>query len=326
MLSGALVADSFDNPALDTQMWHRPDWLWKNDTNLAVRVEDGHLRISGISRPVGRHHQYTGVLSTYFRETDVVLSARLRVATPFDKPGRIRHQVHLCTGDWPDFFTEINFGKIDTGPPRWLSGYLDKIWEYSGYGQYLSPTLPATGNEATDWHQVLIVHDGTTHATQNYLIKDGIWKPVGPPHQIKMNHSHIELKVDVAVPDVSVAVDFDDVSLYPSPARHPVTIVVDSRLNQKRDRPAQPIGKLQVKLMEKSSKQILGEGMTDEGGQAQVTLKSDLIYPVAAQIEVSNNERVLVTSTIRREGARGLYPADVWMVSLPLAAPKTLSK
>src|SRR5262245_21238717 len=168
MLSGALVADGFDGPALDTQTWNRPDWLWKNDTNLSVRVEKGHLNISGLSRPVGRHHHYTGVLSTYFRETDVVLSARLRVATPFDKPGRIRHQVDLCTGDWPDFFTEINFGKIDSGPPLWFGGYLDKIWEYSGYGRYILPTLPATGDEATAWHQILIAHDGTTHATQNY--------------------------------------------------------------------------------------------------------------------------------------------------------------
>src|SRR5262249_43154638 len=114
MLSGALVADSFDGPELDTQIWHRPDWLVKNDPNLAVGIRNGHLRIAGVSRPAGRHHQYTGVLSSYFRETDVVLSARVRVATSFDRPGRIRHLVHLCTGDWPDFFTEIGFGKIDT--------------------------------------------------------------------------------------------------------------------------------------------------------------------------------------------------------------------
>jgi hypothetical protein len=323
MLSGALVADSFDGPALDTQMWHRPDWLWKNDTNLSVRVENGYLRISGVSRPIGRHHQYTGVLSTYFRETDVVLSARMRVATSFDKPGRIRHQVHLCTGDWPDFFTEINFGKIERGPPRWLSGYLDKIWEYSGYDKYIDPTVPATGKEATDWHQVLIVHDGTTHATQNYLIQAGAWKPVGPPHQIKMNHSHVELKVDVAVPDVRVEMDFDDVRLYPGPARRPVTIVVDSRLNERRNRPANPIDNLKVRLIENDSKQILGEGVTDEGGQAQVTLKSDFIYPVAARIEIRSDDQVLVTSTISHKGARGLYPADVWVVSLP-SKPKGL--
>src|SRR6185295_11051901 len=43
MLSGALVADGFDGPALDTQAWHRPDWVVKNDPNLTVGIRDGHL-------------------------------------------------------------------------------------------------------------------------------------------------------------------------------------------------------------------------------------------------------------------------------------------
>jgi hypothetical protein len=317
MLSGALVADSFDGPGLDTRTWHRPDWLVKNDPNLCVGIRDGHLRISGVSRPAGRDHQYTGVLSTYFRETDVVLSARIRVATSFDKPGRIRHLVHLCTGDWPDFFTEIDFGKLGTGPARWHCGYVDRIWKYSGYGEYLAPTLPATGKEASDWHEVAIVHDGTTHVGRNYLIQAGAWKPVGPPHKIKMNHSHVELKVDVAVPDVRVEADFDDVRLYPSPARHPVTVVVDSPLNRARTRPAYAIDKLKVRLIEQDSKRVLGEGVTDEGGQAEVTLRSDVIYPVAARIEICNDVQMLVTAPIRRQGIRGLYPSDVWVVRLP---------
>src|SRR5262249_7949043 len=81
-----------------------------------------------------------------------------------------------------------------------------------------------------------------------------------------MNHSHVELKVDVAVPDVRVEVDFDDVRLYLSPARHPVTVVVDSPLNRTRTRPEYAIDKLKVRLIEKDSKQVLGEGVTDEGG------------------------------------------------------------
>jgi hypothetical protein len=317
MFLGALVADSFDGPALDAQTWHRPDWLVKNDPNLSVGIHEGHLRIAGVSRPTRGDHQYTGVLSTYFRETDVVLAARIRTSTLFDKPGRIRHLVHLCTGDWPDFFTEIDFGKLDTGPPRWHNAYVNKIWEYSGYRKYVNPTLPATGKEATDWNQVVIVHDGTTHAAQNYLVQAGAWKPVGPTHKIKMNHSHVELKVDVGVPDVRVEVDFDDVRLYPNPARHPVTIVVHSPLNKTRTAPAYAIEKLKVRLIEKDSKQLLGEGVTDEGGQAQVTLRSGVLYPVAARIEVSNDEETLLTSSIPQEGVRGLYPSDIWVVRLP---------
>src|SRR5262245_51204085 len=167
MLSGALLTDSFDAPELDTRIWHRPGWM-RNDPHLSVEVEQGHLYISGISGPVRKHHHYVGVLSNYFRETDVVLVARMRVLSSFEKPGRIQHHIHLCTGDWPDLFTETVFGKIEGGPPRWFSAYLDKLWEYSGYADYIDPTLPATGKEAAEWHQVVIAHQKETNATQNY--------------------------------------------------------------------------------------------------------------------------------------------------------------
>jgi hypothetical protein len=191
----------------------------------------------------------------------------------------------------------------------------------TGYGNTrLRPLIGrpfATGKEASEWHQVLIVHDGTTGASQGYLVEGGAWRPVGPAHRIAMNHSHLELKVDVSVPGVRVTVDFDDVRLHPSPERHPVTVVVDSPLNEKRDRPAYAIERLEVKLVEPESQAILGTGVTDEGGQAQVTLRSDVIYPVAAMIEVSDGAGLFVTAAIPREGVRGLYPSDVWVVGLP---------
>src|SRR4026208_2596048 len=90
MLSGALLADSFDGPELDNRIWHRPGWM-RNDPHLSVEVEQGRLYISGISGPVRKHHHYVGVLSNYFRETDVVLVARMRVQSSYEKPGRIQH-------------------------------------------------------------------------------------------------------------------------------------------------------------------------------------------------------------------------------------------
>src|SRR5262245_54980486 len=51
MFRGALVADSFDGPTLDTQTWHRPDWLVEDDPNLSVSIQGGRLRIAGVSRP-----------------------------------------------------------------------------------------------------------------------------------------------------------------------------------------------------------------------------------------------------------------------------------
>jgi hypothetical protein len=90
--------------------------------------------------------------------------------------------------------------------------------------------MPATGREATDWHQVLILHDGETHETRNYLILNGERKPIGPPHKLRMNHTHVELKVDTNGSGIPVQMDVDDVRLYLNPARYPMTIVVSSRI------------------------------------------------------------------------------------------------
>jgi hypothetical protein len=83
--------------------------------------------------------------------------------------------------------------------------------------------------------------------------------------------------------------------------------------------PAYAIEKLKVRLIEKDSKQLLGEGVTDEGGQAQVTLRlrSGVLYPVAARIEVSNDVETLLISSIPQQGVWGLYPSDIWVVRLP---------
>src|SRR6266516_1843653 len=188
MLSGALLKDSFDRPQLDTNLWSRPQWLVENHKTIGVKIEDGHLLISGLSRPKGGSHQYAGILSKYFRDTDVVLVAEVQVQSPFEGSGRIQHMVHLCSGDYPDFFTEIIFGKIAAvEPPRWHTAYLDQVWVYSGHGKYLEPTRPATGTEASQWHTVVLTHDGPTSKPQNYLVVDEQWIPIGPSDSVRFN-------------------------------------------------------------------------------------------------------------------------------------------
>ena len=51
MLSGALLADSFDGPYLDTNLWSRPSWLVDNHKTIGVKTENGHRVISGPSHP-----------------------------------------------------------------------------------------------------------------------------------------------------------------------------------------------------------------------------------------------------------------------------------
>src|SRR6185369_9621979 len=84
MLSGALLADSFDGPQLDPRRWSRPSWLVDNHKTIGVTLENGHLLISGPSHPSSGSHQYAGVISKYFRDTDVVLAAEMQAQSPFE--------------------------------------------------------------------------------------------------------------------------------------------------------------------------------------------------------------------------------------------------
>jgi hypothetical protein len=310
VVTGALLADGFDGPQLDTSVWARPDWLAEHDPYIAVGVSNGRLLISGISHPSGKDHQYVGILSKYFRETDVVLVARIRAQSAYEQEGRLQHMVHLCTGDWPDFFTEIIFGRISGGPPRWYAGYMGRVWDYEGYADYIEPTHPATGNEAVDWHTVVLQHDGITGRTQNYLIVGADWIPIGPTHTLHFNHAHVELKVDVNVAGAQVQMEVDDVRLYLNPAHHPATIVVSSRVAH--DQPKLTISNQRVRILEEGAGRLLGEGTTDEGGQARVMLRTDVAYPVAADVEVWNGNTEVFRSKIPGSSVRGLYPGDVW--------------
>jgi hypothetical protein len=60
----------------------------------------------------------------------------------------------------------------------------------------------------------------------------------------------------------------------------------------------------------------LGEALTDEGGEARVSLRSDVLFPIAATMTVSDDATPIVQATIPRQGVNGLYPGDVWALDL----------
>ena len=315
VISGAVLADRFDQQEVDRRIWHRPDWLEQHNPYIAVEPEHGWLHLSGVSRASGEQFQYVSLISSNFRETDVVLAARMRVRSAFDKDGRIQHFVHLCSGDWPDFFTEVVFGKIRSGPPVWSSGYVNRIFDYQGHLEYIQPVLPATGREASEWHEVVIDHDGETGETRDYLVIDGARRLVGPVVRIPFHHTHVELKVDVNASEAQVAMDVGDIRLYLRPERHPAIIVVNSSIVNGHSEP--PIDGLRVRLVASPSGRTVGEAITDESGQARISMAPDLTYPIEAQIEVSNSHGPVLKARIPSAGVAGLYPGDVWAVRFP---------
>ena len=142
----------------------------------------------------------------------------------------------------------------------------------------------------------------------------GKWIPIGPSHSVHFNHTHIELKVDVNVPDVPVQMAVDNVRLYPNPAHNPVTIVVYTGVSG--NKPKLPIHDLKVRIFEAGSSRLLGEALTDEGGEARVSVRADVVYPVAAAITVSDGTTPVVQSKIHCKDVNGLYPGDVWALDL----------
>jgi len=315
MVSGALLTDNFDAPQLDATLWSRPGWLVENHKTIDAKIENGHLVISGVSHPEKKDHQYAGVISKYFRDTDVVLVAEIQAKTACKEAGRIQHMLHLCSGDYPDFFTEVIFGKIQAiETPRWYTAYVAAIWEYSGYRTYLKPVHAATGLEGNQWHTVVLTHDDPDSKTQNYLILGGQWVPIGPAHSVRFNHTHIELKVDVNIPDVPVEMQVDNVRLYPNPAHHPVTIVIYTGVSG--NKPKSPIFKQKVQIFKRDSEELLGEALSDEGGEARVIVRRDVVYPVSARIVVSDGATAIAQSEILSKDVKGLYPGDVWALYL----------
>lgn len=61
---------------------------------------------------------------------------------------------------------------------------------------------------------------------------------------------------------------------------------------------------------------LLGDGLTDEGGEARIALKTDVLFPVAARITVSDGATSIAQGRIPRKGVNGLYPGDVWALDL----------
>jgi hypothetical protein len=106
----------------------------------------------------------------------------------------------------------------------------------------------------------------------------------------------------------------DNVRLYPNPANNPVTIVVYTGVSG--NKPKLPIHNQKVQIWEDGATRLLGEALTDEGGEARVLLRADAVYPVAATITVSDGTTPVVEAMIPRKDVKGLYPGDVWALDL----------
>ncbi|HXI52813.1 MAG TPA: hypothetical protein VNH84_14960, partial [Candidatus Saccharimonadales bacterium] len=77
-----------------------------------------------------------------------------------------------------------------------------------------------------------------------------------------------------------------------------------------------PILNQNVQIFQEGSHRLLGEALTDEGGEARVLLRTDVVYPLAVSVRVSDGGTLVARAAIPRRGVNGLYPGDVWALDL----------
>jgi len=103
--------------------------------------------------------------------------------------------------------------------------------------------------------------------------------------RIPFHHTHVELKVDVNVAETRSQwkwVTSDVRASRAPPSRY-------RREQPDREWPFRsPIDGLRVRLVATGLGRTLGDAITDESGQARISLPPDLTYPIEAQIEVSD--------------------------------------
>ena len=73
---------------------------------------------------------------------------------------------------------------------------------------------------------------------------------------------------------------------------------------------------IEVLKFEESSTRLLGEALTDEGGEALISLRTDVLFPVAAAITVWDGTTPVVQAKIPRKAVSRLYPGEVCALDL----------
>jgi len=312
---GAITADDFEGKDPDPKTWEI-----RTTDELKVFFEGGTLHIRGVwpknpgstggmigafSKP-GNNPRAKGVLNA-------VMAARVKFNHEWQQEGFDRSptmEFHFC-GTGPDINMSIG-RSFRQGKTVWGFG--------GGGGLGGTKKLPASQPDlaaiaALDDHQwqTLFTFQRGDLASGYILGPDGKWLFVGWG-TTWLNSKRIELKLLHGTPGYKCDVEFDDARLYPHPADNPVRVAV--YVHDSNDpRKSWPF---QVRIVSEDSKRVLAEGTGGPGGDLfDLTLPPDVLYPVAAKIQIIRGgpEGGLDAELpIEQKGVRGLYPGDIWEV------------
>ena len=318
MFNGVITADDFSGRKLDPKLWSVLTY-----PELKVYVEDGTLHLKGTApsgtSPEGKR-RYTasgfGVFSlpAHTPRTKIlnaVMAAKVRFNHDWKQPGfdsSPTFSFHYC-GTGPDINASI-LRSFSRGKLRWRFGRGGTIGSTRKVVGAPPDEQALASIDDHQWLTLFTVHRGS-EAVGYVLGPDGRWLQVGTPLVTWMFAKRIELKMLYGSPGFQVDVEFDDARLYPLPADAPVRVAVtvaDSRDTRR-------TWGMTVKIVSEDGTRVLAEKTGGPGGDLfDLTLPSDLVYPIAGKIQLFQGEQLDAEFPVEQKGVVGLYPGDIWQV------------
>ena len=306
----AVLRDDFRN-----DQWNKDLWTpWKQDNNLRVYCKDDALRVTGTSGdpvPVCTNHhefRFTGLVSRQHIQRDVVLACDMTVLAPLPTgPTRARYLVHLC-GANPDYFFDTGLGHEPDGRNGWMFVPIGEGYPFSHDHQWPFRSLDEIPPEGL--RTIVTEHDAATKATRAYVVSGSTWHPLGE-HRVFLTTTQVEIKVDVPYDGIEVDVAYDNVRIYPRPQNAPARFVLI-----RPPFPGFPLPNARVTLLDTDG-EILASGTSDSDGEAALTLPADRLYPLGGTLRIEFNGEIAGEGAIKAGGVEGLYPGDIWRVSMP---------
>lgn len=310
LVDGALVAEDFDAPYVDLHQWQ----IMAQDDGLQVSTTDGVLAIRGkAAGGITLGPGFAGIVSQTQSERDVELVARVCIGSELPaREGNYLAIVHLC-GTQPDWFTHVEFGKRQGGGPTGWATVRRHLQSQPYVTEFDAPMDPGR------WHTIRIRHESAGERTYAWVDHGEGDRQVLAGEPCRMTSTKVELKTLITVPGAQVDVAFDDCRLYPTPDAAPLTLLV-------LDVPGEGAPQAGVRIVAKvaESDAPAGSGVTDAEGRCSFVLPNDVAYPARVRFEAwIEGKRVFQQASPEVVGVRGVYPGDMWMLTIGKAPGET---
>lgn len=323
--SGALIKDGFDGSAIDEGRWR----IWRSDPDrVRMEVSSGRLVIQA-DGPVG----YNGLVSHASlptRDVEMVCVAGVASSEPAQHPAL----VHLCgNGDMsPDNWFEVRLqdgGGKDTlvatrvsAPARWLPEAFRRVRLSASPGDGLL---------------VKIISDPAARLVRGMVLVGDRWTQVGQALEVPAREARMEIKTEGFRKELGkTRIWFDDCRLYPRPQTHYVTVRLQgpegAALGVPVDKEGWPLvlrdssgneftaGEIALELYTGDGKTLVDRTHPGDDLRYAVFTLEDApweTFPVDAVIRmVIGGRQVGGDLVIASEGVEGLYPDDVYQVTL----------